>query len=422
MNVNSAPLLVQGMSAPAQSMETVGIAQLETESGFNQILSDMLLENPVNVLPLFSVGESEPITYLPFEVTDEKKDEENLLLSVMVQPSVTHVPPVDTQVFESSQDPVVNVQAQPVMQTQLLTQTAPLVQTSSPVLQEAPVVTAPESTQQIPQNTFQTVFMSQPDSSSTAPETRVLNAALSQTNDTMQPAVVIQQEPTEQKEPVIRDTLTKTAVSETLVKTQERTQQELKTILEGKDIEAETGNHAADQARQESKAVAPQQQQPVPMQRTYEQVSLKTAETQKPVSPEQAVRLITAKIQHLRSGETELTLRLQPEELGEISIKLVTKDGKVEIEIQTETVKAQELLSAKGDQIAQSLKETPLRLERYQVVQSNPPSQETQQQYTLDADARGQQQNRQSQNPEKKQQEADVEYDFESLLMSVGTL
>lgn len=422
MNVNSAPLLVQGMSAPAQSMETVGIAQLETESGFNQILFDMLLENPVNVLPLFSVGESEPITYLPFEVTDEKKDEENLLLSVMVQPSVTHVPPVDTQVFESSQDPVVNVQAQPVMQTQPLTQTAPLVQTSSPVLQEAPVVTAPESTQQIPQNTFQTVFMSQPDSFSTAPETRVLNAALSQTNDTMQPAVVIQQEPTEQKEPVIRDTLTKTAVSETLVKTQERTQQELKTILEGKDIEAETGNHAADQARQESKAVAPQQQQPVPMQRTYEQVSLKTAETQKPVSPEQAVRLITAKIQHLRSGETELTLRLQPEELGEISIKLVTKDGKVEIEIQTETVKAQELLSAKGDQIAQSLKETPLRLERYQVVQSNPPSQETQQQYTLDADARGQQQNRQSQNPEKKQQEADVEYDFESLLMSVGTL
>ena len=120
----------------------------------------MLLENPVNVLPLFSVGESEPITYLPFEVTDEKKDEENLLLSVMVQPSVTHVPPVDTQVFESSQDPVVNVQAQPVMQTQPLTQTAPLVQTSSPVLQEAPVVTAPESTQQIPQNTFQTVFMS----------------------------------------------------------------------------------------------------------------------------------------------------------------------------------------------------------------------------------------------------------------------
>ncbi len=116
-------------------------------------------------------------------------------------------------------------------------------------------------------------------------------------------------------------------------------------------------------------------QEILPPQQTIAQ---NTIELPQPEFPQTEVRQVPPAVQvadaiasHLETaenGETTFTMVLNPESLGRIAVKLVTNAGKVTVQITAENRAAQELLAQRGENLAGSLKENGIDLEKYQVV------------------------------------------------------
>lgn len=116
-------------------------------------------------------------------------------------------------------------------------------------------------------------------------------------------------------------------------------------------------------------------QEILPPQQTIAQ---NTIEMPQPELPQTEVRQVPPAVQvadaiasHLETaenGETTFTMVLNPESLGRIAVKLVTNAGKVTVQITAENRAAQELLAQRGENLAGSLKENGIDLEKYQVV------------------------------------------------------
>lgn len=116
-------------------------------------------------------------------------------------------------------------------------------------------------------------------------------------------------------------------------------------------------------------------QEILPPQQTIAQ---NTIELPQPELPQTEVRQVPPTVQvadaiasHLETaenGETTFTMVLNPESLGRIAVKLVTNAGKVTVQITAENRAAQELLAQRGENLAGSLKENGIDLEKYQVV------------------------------------------------------
>lgn len=125
--------------------------------------------------------------------------------------------------------------------------------------------------------------------------------------------------------------------------------------------------------RTESSQETPQEI--LPPQQTIAQ---NTIELPQPELPQTEVRQVPPAVQvadaiasHLETaenGETTFTMVLNPESLGRIAVKLVTNAGKVTVQITAENRAAQELLAQRGENLAGSLKENGIDLEKYQVV------------------------------------------------------
>lgn len=116
-------------------------------------------------------------------------------------------------------------------------------------------------------------------------------------------------------------------------------------------------------------------QEIVPPQQTIAQNAI---EQPQPELPQTEVRQVPPAVQvadaiasHLETtenGETTFTMVLNPESLGRIAVKLVTNEGKVTVQITAENRATQELLAQRGENLAGSLKENGIDLEKYQVV------------------------------------------------------
>lgn len=112
----------------------------------------------------------------------------------------------------------------------------------------------------------------------------------------------------------------------------------------------------------------------------------------------QVVTQIVTEIMHnlpQRDGETTLTMTLNPESLGRISIKLVENAGKLSVSIVAENKETAAMLASRYENIQESLRDNGTQLEKYQVV------------YGAEQDGRAEQQNYEgsSKNPYVRQDE-----------------
>ena len=73
----------------------------------------------------------------------------------------------------------------------------------------------------------------------------------------------------------------------------------------------------------------------------------------------------------LKSGQTEMRMQLKPENLGEVQMKVVVEDGKLNAHFLTSTTTAKEALEANVQQLKQSLQEQGVRVEKIAVLLSS---------------------------------------------------
>lgn len=83
---------------------------------------------------------------------------------------------------------------------------------------------------------------------------------------------------------------------------------------------------------------------------------------------QQLAEEILSKAETLNGGRTEFTMELNPETLGKITVKLVSAHGRVEVSISAENEETGRLLQSRGENIGNTLRESGIELERYQVV------------------------------------------------------
>ena len=69
-------------------------------------------------------------------------------------------------------------------------------------------------------------------------------------------------------------------------------------------------------------------------------------------------------------GETTFTMKLNPQELGEVDVKIVSAEGKISVEITARSERTAEILNQRLDNLQAALKENDVELEKYQVVYS----------------------------------------------------
>ena len=73
----------------------------------------------------------------------------------------------------------------------------------------------------------------------------------------------------------------------------------------------------------------------------------------------------------LKQGQTEMRMQLKPENLGEVQMKVVVEDGKLNAHFLTSTATAKEALEANVQQLKQSLQEQGVRVEKIAVLLSS---------------------------------------------------
>ncbi len=92
------------------------------------------------------------------------------------------------------------------------------------------------------------------------------------------------------------------------------------------------------------------------------------ARVEAPLPEQQIADEILAKPEVINGGRTEFTMELNPESLGKITVRLVSAEGRVEVNISAENDATRHLLESRAENIGQALRNNGVELERYQVV------------------------------------------------------
>ncbi len=87
-----------------------------------------------------------------------------------------------------------------------------------------------------------------------------------------------------------------------------------------------------------------------------------------PLPEQQIVDEILTKPEVFEGGRTEFTMELNPENLGKITVRLVSAEGRVEVNIAAENDSTRQLLESRAENIGTALRNNGVELERYQVV------------------------------------------------------
>lgn len=87
-----------------------------------------------------------------------------------------------------------------------------------------------------------------------------------------------------------------------------------------------------------------------------------------PLPEQQIADEILTKPEVFEGGRTEFTMELNPESLGRITVRLVSTEGRVEVNISAENDATRQLLESRAENIGQALRSNGVELERYQVV------------------------------------------------------
>ena len=100
-----------------------------------------------------------------------------------------------------------------------------------------------------------------------------------------------------------------------------------------------------------------------------------------PLPEQQLADEILSKPETLMGGRTEFTMELNPESLGKITVKLVSTEGRVEVNITAENDTTRQLLENRAENIGAALRNNGVELERYQVVSGQEEAQLMQESY-----------------------------------------
>lgn len=105
------------------------------------------------------------------------------------------------------------------------------------------------------------------------------------------------------------------------------------------------------------------------------------AKVEAPLPEQQLADEILSKPETLQGGRTEFTMVLNPESLGKVTVKLVSVEGRVEVNITAENDSTKQLLESRAENISAALKSNGVELERYQVVSDREEAQLMQESY-----------------------------------------
>ncbi len=106
-----------------------------------------------------------------------------------------------------------------------------------------------------------------------------------------------------------------------------------------------------------------------------------TVKVDAPLPEQQIADEILSKPETLMGGKTEFTMELNPESLGKITVKLVSTEGRVEVNITAENDATRQLLENRAENISAALRNNGVELERYQVVSGQEEAQLMQENY-----------------------------------------
>lgn len=107
----------------------------------------------------------------------------------------------------------------------------------------------------------------------------------------------------------------------------------------------------------------------------------KPVEVSAPLPEQQIADEILSRSETLQGGRTEFTMELNPESLGKITVKLVSTEGRVEVNITAENDATRALLENRAENIGVALRNNGVELERYQVVSGHEEAQLMQESY-----------------------------------------
>ena len=178
------------------------------------------------------------------------------------------------------------------------------------------------------------------------------------------------------------------------------------------------GNTADEpEAKQETVAPAAQDNSAAFAGNTLTRTETAPAETEIkveiPLPEQQLADEILSKPEAVNGGRTEFTMELNPESLGKITVRLVSAEGRVEVNITAENDATRQLLEARADNIGAALRSNGVELERYQVVSGQEEAQLMQESYD------GSSKNPYGRNDEEQQNNEDSENEFLEILQQL---
>lgn len=132
-----------------------------------------------------------------------------------------------------------------------------------------------------------------------------------------------------------------------------------------------------------------------------------------PLPEQQLADEILSKPETLAGGRTEFTMELNPESLGKITVKLVSTEGRVEVNITAENDATRQLLENRAENISAALRNNGVELERYQVVSGQEEAQLMQESYD------GSSKNPYGRNDEEQQNDESEENSFLEILQQL---
>ncbi len=100
-----------------------------------------------------------------------------------------------------------------------------------------------------------------------------------------------------------------------------------------------------------------------------------------PLPEQQLTDEILSKPETLNGGRTEFTMELNPENLGKITVRLVSEEGRIDVSVTADKESTRQLLESRAENIGTALKNSGVELERYQVVTNRENAQLSQETY-----------------------------------------
>lgn len=85
----------------------------------------------------------------------------------------------------------------------------------------------------------------------------------------------------------------------------------------------------------------------------------------------EAYQIINEKAAATSNGKQTFTVELTPESLGKITVKMVSENGKISVEILTETETAKQLFEARANELANNLRQNDVEIGSYRVETEN---------------------------------------------------